>query len=957
MSDFLHPSIEEHYPLINADQRKAISAIDGPLLIIAGPGSGKTFVLVLRALNILLAEKCQAKEMVLCTFTEKAAFELRDRIQQAARTIKYTGDLSQLQVGTIHGLSNSYITRYRLHTGWGSGAEVLDELTQSLFLFENFDEIVGRVGENEKILGHWSTRWTAIEGLSEFFNKITEELVDPQMLTDSHDTFLSAIGQAYIRYEQKLRDFNRLDFAHQQKIFLDLLTDPEIAPKIQAEARYVMVDEYQDTNYIQEQLLLRLAIPQNNLCVVGDDDQSLYRFRGATVRNILEFGKNFDPCPQVWLKTNYRSHKAIISAYNRFMAGCDWSNPNGPFPFRYAKTIEADPQSDHANYPSVFQIWGDSEQDEAKRLADLVAFLKKGDVIQDYNQVAILLRSVKENHSSPYIHALKQQGIPVFAPRARTYFNNLEVRLIVACFAVLFGWYKDKRGSLNGHGLADLADYVDESFKVMVQHGIAYQHPLAQYLQKKVAEISKLQAGQNLDERLADYFYHMLAFEPFTELINDENSARNLATFSQLLAIFQHYYHYSVITHKNQAFIRLHFFNSFLRFLFLGGINEYEDPDQPFPPGYVQMMTIHQSKGLEFPVVIVGSLDTNISSTKQVDHLLSPFYHRPPFEPEKRITEFDRMRLHYVAFSRAQKLLVLTTTGTPKPHFNPIWQGLPQWPYVQKDLLGAQRFEPKVHLPPKKTLSFTNHIKVYETCPRQYQLFREYEFAPSRSAEMFFGSLVHQTIEDIHKWVLEGRPLKEIEADMDAMFYANFRNLVNSGLRPINDDQQLIARQQVGNYFSQNQDRMNQVIETEVDVSVEKEKYILVGRIDLLLGEDNRLELLDFKAQPRPSRSAPWLDTYQQQLLVYAHILEQRYGKRPDRLALYWTGEENRDQALMFFPYETEKVEQAGAYFDRVAQQILKRDFTVRQKPERKTCSECDFRSYCIHRGTIDHLT
>ena len=80
-----------------------------------------------------------------------------------------------------------------------------------------------------------------------------------------------------------------------------------------------------------------------------------------------------------------------------------------------------------------------------------------------------------------------------------------------------------------------------------------------------------------------------------------------------MVAIFQHYYHYSVITNKNQAFIRLHFFNSFLRFLFLGGINEYEDPDQPFPSGYVQMMTIHQSKGLEFPVVIVGSLDTVIS--------------------------------------------------------------------------------------------------------------------------------------------------------------------------------------------------------------------------------------------------------------------------------------------------------------------------------------------------------
>jgi DNA helicase II / ATP-dependent DNA helicase PcrA len=956
MSDFLHPSIELQYPLLNDDQREAISQIDGPLLIIAGPGSGKTFVLVLRALNILLSGRCQPKEMVLCTFTEKAAFELRDRIHQATRAIGYTGDLSQLKVSTIHSLANNYITRYRLFTGWGSGAEVLDDLTQPLFLFENFDEIVGLVEDGERYLGHWATRWTAIKGLIDFFNKITEELVSPEALIADNDPFLSAIGQAYLRYEQKLKGLNRLDFAHQQKIFLDLLLNPEVGPKIQAEACYVLVDEYQDTNYIQEQLLLCLATPQSNLCVVGDDDQSLYRFRGATVRNILEFGRNFEPCPQVWLETNYRSHQAIISGYNRFMAGCDWSNPRGAHSFRYAKTIEPDPQIEHPDYPSVFQIWGETEQDEAKRLADLVSFLKQSEVIQDYNQVAVLLHSVREKHSGAYIQALKQHGIPVFAPRARTYFNNLEVRLIVACFAVLFGWYRDKRGDLWGHGLADLAEYVDECFKIMVKQGVAYQHPLALYLQKKVNEIANLQPGQNLDDRLADYFYHILAFAPFTEFLKDENSARNLATFSQLLAIFQHYYHYSVITHKNQAFIRLHFFNSFLRFLFLGGINEYEDPDRPFPPGYVQMMTIHQSKGLEFPVVVVGSLDKNIPSSKQVDRLLSPYFHREPFEPENRITGFDRMRLHYVAFSRPQKLLVLTSTGTPKAHFNPIWQGLPQWPHVQKEVLGAQRFEPKVHLPPKKSLSFTSHIKVYEACPRQYQLFREYEFAPSRTAEMFFGSLVHQTIEDIHKWVLEEKPLMEIEADIDTMFSANFRNLVNSGLRPISEKQSEIAHQQILNYFAQNQDRMSQVIETEVDVSVEKEQYILSGRIDLLLGEDNRLELLDFKAQPRPQKEGRWLATYHQQLLVYAHILEQRYGKNPDRLALYWTGEKNRDQALMFFSYEPEKVDQAGKYFDRVAQQILSRDFKVRQKPERKTCSECDFRNYCIHQGTIESL-
>src|SRR5205085_4677730 len=130
----------------------------------------------------------------------------------------------------------------------------------------------------------------------------------------------------------------------------------------------------------------------------------------------------------------------------------------------------------------------------------------------------------------------------------------------------------------------------------------------------------------------------------------------------ELLNVFQRYYHYTVVTGRNLKFLRLHLFNSFLRFLHEGGINEYEDPDQPFPKGHVQVMTIHQAKGLEFPVVVVGSLSTQLSSPKDVDRTLGGFYHRPSFEPAGRITHFDRMRLHYVAFSRPEKILVLTST-------------------------------------------------------------------------------------------------------------------------------------------------------------------------------------------------------------------------------------------------------------------------------------------------------
>jgi DNA helicase II / ATP-dependent DNA helicase PcrA len=288
---------------------------------------------------------------------------------------------------------------------------------------------------------------------------------------------------------------------------------------------------------------------------------------------------------------------------------------------------------------------------------------------------------------------------------------------------VIFGWHGNGRGQVAG-AVAKLAAYVDDAI-VQLGRRFAAPHPLAAALQRWTGEIAALREDEALDLRPADYLYHLLALEPFRSALLIDNTARNLAIFSQLLNVFQSYYHYTVVTQRNGEFLRRHLFNSFLRLLYDGGINEYEDPDQPFPKGHVQVMTIHQAKGLEFPVVVVGSLSKQLSSPKQIDRDLGPYYHRPPFEPENRITLFDRMRLHYVAFSRPQKVLVLTAHENPKDHFAPIWQGLPQWPYVEKELLAAQSFELRPRMPVKKTYSFTGDLKIYETCPRQYQFFRD----------------------------------------------------------------------------------------------------------------------------------------------------------------------------------------------------------------------------------------
>jgi DNA helicase II / ATP-dependent DNA helicase PcrA len=394
-------------------------------------------------------------------------------------------------------------------------------------------------------------------------------------------------------------------------------------------------------------------------------------------------------------------------------------------------------------------------------------------------------------------------------------------------------------------------------------------------------------------------------------------------------------------------------FNSFLRLLHEGGINEYEDPDLPFPKGHVQVMTIHQAKGLEFPVVVVGSLANQLSSVKDVDRTLGAYYRRPAFEPEGRITEFDRMRLHYVAFSRPQKMLVLASTDQPKPHFNPIWQGLPQWPHVQKDLLAAQGFQLKPKLAPKRSFSFTGDLKVFETCPRQYQMFRHYDFTPSRSAVIFFGLLVHQTIEDIHRLVLAGKLAEVDDRFIEELFEFNFRHLAKKDVRPIGETAKRSALAHVTNYFHNNVDQMTRVVETEVDVSLERDSYILTGAVDLLLADDGAMEVLDFKSQRRPPDGAAALRTYYQQLCIYAHILEERRGRRPDRLLLYWTGEAKRSNALMSFDYDPADVAGAVAHFDDVVEEVQAQRFDVVTPPDKGVCKECDFRCYCVSQGTI----
>jgi len=935
---------------LNQPQKDAVLATEGPVLILAGPGTGKTATLVRRTLHIIQTGLAKPEEIILCSFTEKSAHELKERISREAKKYSITSDLSGLVTGTIHGVCNTVIKRHLHATNLGNNFDLLNETTQLLFIYQNFSDIVADFDASEQkyISGKYKSKWETIKGLASYFDKITEEMIDPNQVIYDPDDKTRLIAESYLNYTRILSEKNKIDFANLQKVAFELLRSGQV--QASEYPRFVMVDEFQDTNFIQERLVTKLASVHGNLCVVGDEDQSLYRFRGATVENILNFPERWPNLKEFNLDINYRSEPRIVNAYSSFIRSGAWEK-NGRR-FRYNKNLEP-VNFEEAEGPSVLHIHGSSTQSESRKVAAFIRSLKDQGNIKDYSQVAILLNSVQQKYSGEFISALDEAGVKSFCPRAKAFFENPEVGLIFSALAFIFDWDSTNRGPVFGR-VSDLAQYIDLSLATLSEQ-VKSNPELGALLDRERGEIQRLSEGETLDKRVADYLFVLLAADPFKSLMSDENKARNIARLTHFMTIFHQYYGFPVISYKNLEPLKRSLFSSYLSYLLEGGADEYEDPDQPFPKDHVQIMTVHQAKGLEFPVIIAGNLHhSSKNQLKEMHERLGKYMPRTPNEPPEMIGEFDSMRLFYVAFSRPQNLLVLSSNDEKKMHarFDPIINLATDWE-SRVDFNSASEWEFRAHEALKKTYSFTSDIRAYETCSRQYKFFNLLEFSPSRAVTILFGTLVHQTIEDIHRLYIRGEKGKVSEEFIENQFDFNYRMLQLKEVRHMAEAQKEAALKQVKDYWSQNRTYLDGVEEAEVDVSLEKNSYVLVGSIDLVANDDGTFEILDFKTGSKPNQGDPLLDSYYRQLCIYAHIYQGRTGRKPDQLVLYWTGERERSKARMIFPYVEEDVDQAMEYFESVVHEIQAQNFQMEQAPDPKICNECDFKTYCKSTGLI----
>jgi len=946
----------------NKEQLEAIESVDGPMLIIAGPGSGKTFTLVERIVFLVTERKVSPESLFVVTFTEKAAQELTTRISNRLIEIGIDFNLHEMYLGTFHSICLRILEEYREFTRLKRSFVLLDQFDQQYFLYQNLDPYYS-IPNFEEILGKKeSSRWLQSESLLKWLNKATEEALDPMLLIESGDQAIEALGQCVKVYQEQLDTHNSLDFSGIQFETLKLLESyPDVLHQIRSKITYLMVDEYQDTNTIQEMILKLLCAEQPNLCVVGDDDQGLYRFRGASIRNILTFTDQFEEkeCKQIKLTTNYRSHPDIIHFYNRWMNSQNWEV--GGRIFRYQKNINANQDGDFPETAAVITVSASEAGDWHDEIEEFLLDLKKREVISDWNQVAFLFKSVKNPKVVALANALEERGIPVYSPRSNLFFDRDEVRLLIGALIFLFPQFPDIRKWNDGAHLS-IWDYYDrDCFEYFANK---LREPENKTLLEWARPLAKkhLTLTNNTDYAFAGLFYKLLQFPLFSQFIDEnenggllnERAARNLAQLSKLLSKFEYLHNISVLNPNYLESNIKTLFNSFLRFLKEGGIDEFEDASEYAPSGCVSFLTIHQSKGLEFPVVMVGSLEAvPRKQFTELDKVLEEGYlTRPPFEPIEHTKFFDFWRLYYTAYSRAQNLLVLTCqekTGrgkTPSKYFESFYEELPSWKSKHFDpgLLELEKVK-EVNL--KQEYSFTSHLTLFENCAQQYRFFKELEFVPVRTSPILFGTLVHQTIEDIHKTVLRGEHKKLSEVQVEDWFNTNYYYLTQRERVYLADPIKNVALQQILRYYNRQKYDWSKIREAEVDISLVKDEYILKGSVDLITGEDGTVEIVDFKSEKKPDlvNDREKIALYQRQLEVYAHLVEERTGQTVTKTHLYYTSEESGSPYITF-PKNSSAIDKTIKTFDKVVHKIEAKDFSIAKRPD-KLCVECDMRAHC----------
>ncbi len=683
---------KNNFPLDPA-QRNAICYGAGPLLIAAGPGTGKTEVLVARCLKFICCDGVAPGSIILTTFTDKAAKNLQDRLSEAFLFLAgmypklATIDPSDLRIGTLHGLCNDILQEYR-YTDY-QNLRLLDEIESALLIHKdvvgNIQPLQGHLfGQFGYLFGNRPqnalNKWDWALTLQQLFNRLIEDRVNLDRFQQAGGPW-AALLQAEGIYEQVLANAHACDFSRLLRYFQEFLNTAQAnlflagdTMGVRLPLTHVLVDEYQDTNPIQESIYLRLCdTPPHNITVVGDDDQALYRFRGGTVECMVGFplacqtrwGMN----PRIiYLSDNHRSDSDIVQWCNNYITS---------FPQMSASNVRIPGKPPlHSSvgrtgaHPAVGLIRGGTIRQCATALADLISALRTNGIIQDYSQCVLLLRSTRNtpHFAGPYVTALQANNIPVYNPRSKDYLEQNEVAQCLGAFVRIIDPY-----------LFHLGTVLSPAIQQLVQRWVAEYDaicPANPNLDNHVTQGAQAIANKGTGERITPatptIIYRILAHQPFVGYQANPEMDLRLSRLTRLFESFCSQYGRELWTDDTTAgqlpnWWYGNFYYGLCGYLAQKGLDDGEDEEVVCPAGYFPIMTVHQAKGLEFDFVSVGNLGASVSPSNahRLEQDFRQFRYNPPsvVHPITNAQWHDDIRQHFVAYSRAKFALILVATN------------------------------------------------------------------------------------------------------------------------------------------------------------------------------------------------------------------------------------------------------------------------------------------------------
>jgi len=762
---------------LNQEQAAAVTHTEGPLLIVAGAGTGKTTVITRRIAWLIEQRLAKPGEILALTFTEKAAGEMEERID---RLLPY-GYLD-VWISTFHAFGQRLLERHALDIGLPVNFKLLSATGSWLLLRRNLEKLeldyYRPLGSPARFL----------HALLRHFSRAKDELVTPEEyfqyaknLQLDHDQERKSqfseeaseaarvfeAAKAYSVYQKLLLENGSLDFGDLINYTLRLFKKrPAILDRYQRQFKYILVDEFQDTNYAQFELVGLLARPKNALTVVGDDDQSIYKFRGASVSNILKFKETYPGAKQVALTKNYRSRQNLLDLAYKFIQS---NNPE-----RLEVKLKIDKRL-RAERPGQAAVEFNKYQDfhhEAKGVAEKILALKTKNPSISWSDFAVLLRA--NDSAEIFTESLERAGVPVTQLSRRGLYRKPVISSVLAYFRLLDNYHESRAlfrvmnlplFAFSHDDLAALTAYtarkavsVYEALKspealknlqtsgkesaarllaLIEKHaGFAREHAVSEVYVKVVEDLKLAQGGKTESAAILDSSYLDQFYRKLQDFCATENS-RSLKDFMEVLEL--------ELSSGEQGSLEL---------------------DTDIGPDTVKIITVHSAKGLEFGhVFLPGLVDKRFPAINRGEPIELPEPLVRDILPEGDVHIQEERRLFYVAMTRARDGLYFSYAadygGASERKPSVFLKELDQKsalnsppPLSPMPSLPREAREVKLTLP--KTHSFTS-VSTFKKCALEYKYTYLLKIPRPGSAAMSFGQTVHRTLENYLKFYQQAR--------------------------------------------------------------------------------------------------------------------------------------------------------------------------------------------------------